>query len=107
MPDLGLYLQLGIGGAFLVILFLGLARSALYTKAAHDEIVSQQEKRIAEKNEYIEKLEKHNQTLVEINKKVDDRNDLYAAKVDQVLEIARAQGILQALPPQVGERVVR
>ncbi len=108
MPvDLGLYLQLGLAGAFLAVLYLGLARGLLYTKSAHDQLMDIQEKRIAEKNVTITKLEEVNDKLFEINRKVDERNDWLAGRVDQLLEISRAQGILQALPPSVGERVVQ
>lgn len=109
MPDsvIGLFVQLGGMGAFLAILFLGLARGKIYTKSAHDELMVEKEKRIAEKDKAIAKLEEVVDKQFEINKKVDERNDFLAGRVDQLLEISRAHGILQALPPNVGERVIQ
>jgi hypothetical protein len=99
VPDLALFVNLGIGGMFLVVLFLGLARGLLFTKPSVDIMMAEKEARLKDKDAYIAKIE-------EINKKVDERNDLLASKIDHVIEIARAQGMIEALPPSVGERVV-
>lgn len=99
MSDALSLVNLGIGGMFLAILFLGLARGSIWTSKSVDKLLAQQELRIKEKDRYIEKLE-------QINDKVDQRNDLMASKIDNLLEIAKAQGMLDALPPKLGERVV-
>lgn len=99
MPDIALLTNLGIGGMFLVVLFLGLARGFLYTKSSVDMLMREKEQRLKDKDTYIARLEK-------INQKVDERNDLLASKIDHVIEVARAQGMIEALPPSVGERVV-
>lgn len=100
MLDVALFVNLGIGGAFLTVLFLGLARGLIWTNKSVERILEQQELRLKEKDSYINKLE-------EINRKVDERNDLLASRIDQVLEISRAHGMLDALPPKLGERVVQ
>lgn len=100
LPDAVLFVNLGIGGLFLTVLFLGLARGLIWTDKSVNKILEQQELRLKEKDRYINKLE-------QINDKVDQRNDLFSSKIDQVLEISRAQGMIQALPPSLGERVVQ
>ena len=97
--ELALLANLGIGGMFLVVLFLGLARGLLFTKSSVTMLMAEKEQRLKDKDTYIAKIE-------EINKRVDERNDLLASKIDHVIEIARAQGMLEALPPSIGERVV-
>jgi len=99
VPDAVLFFNLGIGGAFLVVLFLGLARGKIYTERSVDRILEEKEKRLVDKDAYILRLE-------ELNAKIDARNDLLASRMDKVLEISRAQGMIKALPPAVGERVV-
>lgn len=95
-----IFLNLGIGGLFLVILFFGLARGQIYTRSSVEKLLEEKEKRLADKDMYIAKIE-------EINAKVDQRNDLLASKFDHVLEISRAQGMIEALPPNIGERVIQ
>lgn len=95
-----IYLNLGLGGLFLVILFLGLARGHIYTRASVEKLMEEKEKRLIDKDRYIIKIE-------EINDRVDQRNDLLASKIDHLLEISRAQGMIEALPPKIGERVVK
>lgn len=93
-------INFGIGGMFLTVLFLGLARGRLLTSKSVEQVLDVQEKRLRDKDEYIAKLE-------EINAKVDERNDLLASKIDQMLEVSRAHGMLEALPEKLGERVVK
>ena len=93
-------INFGIGGMFLVVLFLGLARGRLLTSKSVEQILEVQEKRLRDKDEYITRLE-------EIYQKVDERNDLLTKKIDQMLEISRAHGMLEALPDKLGERVVK
>jgi hypothetical protein len=100
LPDAVLFVNLGIGGAFLTVLFLGLARGMIWTGKSVDKLLAEKELRLSEKDRYISKLE-------EINAKVDQRNDLLASKMDQVLEVSRAHGMIDALPPSIGERVVQ
>lgn len=100
MPDAAFLFNLGIGSALLAILFLGLARGSLWTDKSVNKLLNEKELRLKEKDSYIAKLE-------EINSKLDQRNDLLASKMDQVLEVSRAHGMLEALPPRLGERVVQ
>lgn len=102
MPSesLSLWLQLGIAGGFLVLLFLGLRSGVIYTKLAVDKIIEQYDKRLADKDKYIDKLEK-------LNEKLEEHNDLLTSKISQTLEVARSQGMISALPPQVTERVLQ
>lgn len=94
------WLQFGIAGGFLVLLFLGLRSGTIYTKSAVDKIVGLYQERLQDKNDYIEKLEA-------INKLQDERNDIFASKIDYLLEISRAQGMIEALPPQTVEKVLK
>ncbi|SRR5258706_15437630 len=94
------WFQFGIAGAFLVLLFLGLRSGAIFTKSAVDLITSQYDKRMEDKDRYIERLET-------INTLYDQRNDLLTSKIDQILEVSRAQGMIAALPPQTVERVLK
>lgn len=95
-----MFFNLGLGGAFLVILFLGLARGIIYTRKSVELIMIEKEKRIEDKDRYIARLE-------QINNTVDARNDLLASRIDYLLEVSRAQGMIEALPPKLGERVVK
>ncbi len=99
MPDTVLFVNLGIGGVFLTVLFLGLRSGAIWTGKSVDKLMAEKELRLKEKDTYIAKIE-------QINEKLDQRNDLLASKMDQVLEVSRAHGMLEALPPKLGERVV-
>ena len=93
------FVNLGIGGMFLILLFVGFLRGQLYTRKSVEIMMVEKEKRLTDKDAYIEKLE-------EINEKLDARNDLLARKFDQILEVSRAQGMIAALPDKIGERVV-
>lgn len=83
-----------------MVLYLGLARGQIYTKQSVEKLLQEKENRLVDKDRYIAKIE-------EINDRMDQRNDLLASKIDHVLEISRAQGMIEALPPKVGERVVK
>lgn len=100
LADATPWINLGIGGMFLVLLFLGLRSGAIHTRASVDQIMKIQEKRHEDKDRYIAKLE-------EINDKQGQRNDALASKFDQLLEISRAHGMIDALPPSIGERIVK
>jgi len=97
--DIVPWLQFGMAGAFLALLFLGLRSGAIYTKSAVDKIVALYERSLQDKDKYIDKLET-------INKLQDERNDLLASKIEQILEVSRAQGMIAALPPQTVEKVL-
>jgi hypothetical protein len=94
------FINLGIGGMFLVLLFIGFLRGQLYTRKSVEVMLVEKENRLKDKDVYIAKLE-------EINEKLDNRNDILAGKFDQILEVARAQGMIAALPDRIGERVVK
>ena len=98
--EVALIANLGIGGMFLVVLFLGLAKGLLFTKPSVDIMMEEKEKRLKDKDAYIAKIE-------QINERLDQRNDLLANKMDHVIEVARAQGMIEALPPGIGERVAK
>jgi len=100
MPNAYSWINLGIGGMFLVLLFLGLRSGAIHTKASVDLLLQEKERRLADKDDYINKLEK-------INEMQNVRNDNLAGKFDQLIEVSRAHGMLDALPPAIGERVVK
>lgn len=93
-------INLGVGSMFLVLLFLGLRSGTIHTKASVDILLEEKEKRIQDKDRYIEKLE-------QINDKHNERNDQLAGKIDHMLEISRAHGMIDALPPAIGERIVK
>jgi hypothetical protein len=95
-----LWLQLGVGGGFLVLLFLGLRNSIIFTRGAVDRITDQYDKRLLDKDKYIDKLES-------LNDKLTEHNDLLTSKISQTLEVSRAQGMIAALPPEVTERVLQ
>lgn len=94
------WVQFGIAGTFLALLFLGLRSGVIYTRVAVDRLLDEKEKRLIDKNAYIDKLET-------LNEKLDQRNELLASKISSILEVSRAQGMIDALPPQVTERVLR
>lgn len=100
MPEPLFFVNLGLGGAFLVILFIGLAKGTIYTKKSVDVLLEEKEKRLADKDKYIDRLERINDTI-------DARNDLLASRIDHLLEVSRAQGMIDALPHRLGERVVQ
>jgi hypothetical protein len=103
MADAGIWLNLvnlGIGGMFLVLLFLGLRSGTIHTKASVDRLLDEKERRIEDQKHYMEKLEL-------INEKHNERNDHLAGKIDQLLEVSRAHGMIDALPPYIGERIVK
>lgn len=94
------WLQFGEGGVFLALLFLGLRSGAIYTRSAVTLIIDGYEKRIADKDKYIEKLE-------QITAKQDERNDLLTSRIGHALELARSSGMIEALPPQTAERILK
>lgn len=103
MGDLATWLSiavnLGTGGLFLVILYKGLSSGALRTSREFAEKERLQELRLQDKDTYIKRLE-------ELNEKLDKRNDLLARQVGPLLEVSKAHGMLEALPPTISERVV-
>lgn len=96
---IGLGINLGIGGVFLWLLFNWLGRGTLRTQREFDESKILIEQLIKSKDERIRKLE-------EINEKLDTRNDILSKQVDKVVETSRANGMIEALPPTIGERVI-
>lgn len=96
--DIVPWLQLGLGGGMLVVLYVGLARGKIHTEASVEKTMEQVEKRMAEKDAYTKRLE-------ELNDKLDERNEKLASEIGQVLEIAKANGLLQALPPPVRREI--
>jgi len=99
VPDALYFVNFGFGGMFLVLLFIGFFRAQLYTRRSVEILLEEKEKRLKDKDAYIAKLE-------QINEKLDARSDLLDSKFDQILEVSRAHGMIDALPPRIGERVV-
>lgn len=84
--------NLGVGLGFLVILFLGLATGRIFTRKSVDMILKTQ-------NDYIKTLER-------TNDKLEERNDLLESRLDNMIEVARAHGMIAALPRAIGERII-
>lgn len=82
----------GIGLGFLIILFWGLQSGRIFTRKSVEMILKSQ-------SEYIERLERTNARL-------EDRNDLLESKIDNVIDVARAQGVIAALPRVISERAI-
>lgn len=89
--DLSVWVQLGLGAGMLAILFMGLARGSIWTDRSVQKLLELLAKQDAYKDARIASLEK----LVE---KLDERNDRLSGNVEKVLELAHAQGVVEALP---------
>jgi len=96
----GFGMNLGIGGVFLYVLFRMLSVGKLLTKREFDSWTELNERRHQDKDRYIAKLEA-------INDKLDARNDLLAKQMEPLLEISKAHGMIEALPPSIGERIAK
>lgn len=98
--DLQLWLQLGLAGGMVVTLFVLLSRGKLHTDSAQRQLIEVYQARIADRDKEIDRLREENQRL-------DQRADILAKQIGQVLEVSRANGLLDALPPPVSERIVQ
>lgn len=99
MGDL-VWINFGLAGGMLVALFVALRSGALYTSRSVDRIVQSYEDRIKREQDY-------NHLVMELNEKLDERNDLLTSRIDQMLAVSRANGMIEALPPATAERVVK
>lgn len=92
--DLSFWVQLGLGAGMLAILYLGLARGAIWTDRSVQKLLELLAKQDAYKDARIASLE-------QLVSKLDERNDRLSSNVEKVLELAHAQGLVEALPPHV------
>jgi hypothetical protein len=100
MDNWVVWVQLGLAGAMLSVLYLGLARGRIHTERSVQRMEKLMELRLADKDAIIKRQD-------ELADKLDARNELLASHVGEILEIARAQGMVQALPPHVAKEIIR
>lgn len=91
MESWAAWAQLGLSGAMLAALFLGLRSGAIHTDRSVQEIKEQMNLRLDDIKDQVKREQA-------VSDKVDARNDLLAHSVGEVIEMAKANGMWQMLP---------
>lgn len=98
MPDiLASWVQLGLAGGMIVTFVTALIRGWLWTGASVAKVTEQLQLRIDDRDEVIKELRA-------TNKAHDERNDMLAGQIQQMLEVGRTSNAALTALPRVGAR---